>query len=141
MSPPTPDIRIPADLLPHDGRFGSGPSKVRPDAIAALVETEREYLGTSHRQAPVRFMVASLRNGIAELLSLPDGYQVARGNGGTTAFWDAATFHLIDRRSHHVAFGEFSSKFAAATRAAPHLDDPDVITAEPGTAADPVADD
>lgn len=140
MSAPTPDITIPADLLPNDGRFGSGPSKVRTDAVEALVKTERSYLGTSHRQAPVRFMVASLRNGIAELLSLPDGYEVALGNGGTTAFWDAATFQLIDRRSQHVTFGEFSSKFATATRAAPHLDEPAIIAADPGSAADPVAD-
>lgn len=138
MSAPTPDITIPADLLPNDGRFGSGPSKVRPEAVEALLKTEKTYMGTSHRQAPVRFMVASLRNGIAELLSLPDGYEVILGNGGTTAFWDAATFQLVERRSQHVTFGEFSSKFAAATRAAPHLDDPDIVAADFGTAADPV---
>jgi phosphoserine aminotransferase len=133
MSGATPAITIPADLLPKDGRFGSGPSKVRPEALAALADTGRSYLGTSHRQPIARFMVAALRNGIAELLSLPDGYEVALGNGGTTAFWDAASFGLIDQRSQHLSFGEFSSKFAAVTRAAPHLDDPDVIESAPGT--------
>jgi phosphoserine aminotransferase len=133
MSPPTPEITIPDDLRPADGRFGSGPSKVRAEALEALAGTGATYLGTSHRQAPVRFMVAALRNGIAELLSLPDGYEVALGNGGTTMFWDAAAFGLIDQRSQHLSFGEFSSKFAACTLAAPHLDDPDVIESPPGT--------
>jgi phosphoserine aminotransferase len=133
MSPPTPEITIPADLLPADGRFCSGPSKVRPEAVVALADSGRSYLGTSHRQATVRFMVAALRNGIAELLSLPDGYEVALGNGGTTAFWDAATFGLIEQRSQHLSFGEFSSKFASCALAAPHLDDPDVIESPPGT--------
>src|SRR5215471_15786239 len=133
MTGETPAITIPDDLLPADGRFGSGPSKIRPEAVEALAGTGREYLGTSHRQTAVRFMVASLRNGIAELLSLPDGYEVALGNGGTTSFWDAASFGLIDRRSQHLSFGEFSSKFATVTRAAPHLDDPDLIESVPGT--------
>src|SRR5215471_4585046 len=133
MTGETPAITIPDDLLPADGRFGSGPSKIRPEAVAALAATGREYLGTSHRQTAARFMVASLRNGIAELLSLPDGYEVALGNGGTTSFWDAASFGLIDRRSQHLSFGEFSSKFATVTRAAPHLDDPDLIESVPGT--------
>jgi len=133
MTPPTPEITIPDDLLPADGRFCSGPSKVRPEALVALADSGHSYLGTSHRQATVRFMVAALRNGIAELLSLPDGYEVALGNGGTTAFWDAATFGLIEQRSQHLTFGEFSSKFAACALAAPHLDDPDVIEAPPGT--------
>jgi phosphoserine aminotransferase len=133
VSAPTEAITIPDDLLPADGRFGSGPSKVRPEALAALADTGRSFLGTSHRQATVRFVVAALRNGIAELLSLPDGYEVALGNGGTTAFWDAATFGLIDRRSQHLVFGEFSSKFASCTTAAPHLDGPDVIESQPGT--------
>ncbi len=133
VSAPTEAISIPDDLLPADGRFGSGPSKVRPQALDALADTGRSYLGTSHRQATVRFMVASLRNGIAELLSLPDGYEVALGNGGTTAFWDAATFGLIDQRSQHLSFGEFSSKFATCVTAAPHLDDPEVIESAPGT--------
>jgi phosphoserine aminotransferase len=133
VSGPTEAITIPDDMLPADGRFGSGPSKVRPEALAALADTGRSYLGTSHRQATVRFMVAALRNGLAELLSLPDGYEVALGNGGTTAFWDAATFGLIDRRSQHLSFGEFSSKFAACAAAAPHLDPPEVIESAAGT--------
>ena len=129
----TPDIAIPDDLLPADGRFGCGPSKVRPDAVEMLAGSASHYLGTSHRQAPVRFKVGELRNGIAELFSLPDGYEVLLGNGGTTTFWDAATFCLIDRRSQHLSFGEFSSKFAKAAAAAPHLDEPQVISSEPGT--------
>ena len=136
MSAPTEAISIPDDLLPADGRFCSGPSKVRPEALTALADTGRSYLGTSHRQATVRFMVASLRNGLAELLSLPDGYEIALGNGGTTAFWDAATFGLIERRSQHLSFGEFSSKFATCAQAAPHLDDPEVIESPPGTVPD-----
>src|SRR4029453_14891827 len=108
-----PDMSIPVELLPGDGRFGSGPSKVRPEAVKALAGTGTTYLGNSHRQGTVRVMVGALRHGIAELLSLPDGYEVALGNGGTTAFWDAATFGLIDERSQHQSFGEFSSKFAA----------------------------
>ncbi len=138
MSAPLPDIAIPVELLPADGRFGCGPSKVRPEAVAALAAASKDYLGTSHRQATVRFTVSALRNGLAELLSLPDGYEVLLGNGGTTTFWDAATFGLIEHRSQHVTFGEFSSKFAAAA-AAPFLDDPDVIEAAPGTRADPKA--
>jgi phosphoserine aminotransferase len=136
VSAPTEAISIPDDLLPADGRFCSGPSKVRPEALTALADTGRSYLGTSHRQATVRFMVASLRNGLAELLSLPDGYEIALGNGGTTAFWDAATFGLIDRRSQHLSFGEFSSKFATCAQAAPHLDDPEIIESAPGTVPD-----
>src|SRR3954451_1532800 len=112
MAAPLPDIAIPDDLKPSDGRFGCGPSKVRPEAVAALAAEAGEYLGTSHRQAPVRFMVSRLRNGLAELFSLPDGYEVLLGNGGTTSFWDAATFSLIESRSQHLVFGEFSSKFA-----------------------------
>jgi phosphoserine aminotransferase len=128
----TPDIIIPDELLPHDGRFGCGPSRVRPDAIDMLMGSAAHFLGTSHRQAPVRFKVSEVRNGISELLSLPDGYEVLLGNGGTTAFWDIATFGLIDARSQHLSFGEFSSKFATAAAAAPHLGEPQVITAEPG---------
>jgi phosphoserine aminotransferase len=139
MSESTPDIRIPVDLLPHDGRFGSGPSKVRPEDVDALAATDTTYLGTSHRQATVRFMVAALRNGIAELLSLPDGYEVTLGNGGTTAFWDAATFGLIEQRSQHLSYGEFSSKFAACAAAAPHLGDPEIIESRPGTVPTPKA--
>ena len=128
----TPDIAIPDDLLPHDGRFGCGPSRVRPEAIEMLAGSAGHFMGTSHRQATVRFKVSELRNGLAELFSLPDGYEVLLGNGGTTAFWDAATFGLIEERSQHLSFGEFSSKFAKAAAAAPHLGDPQVISADPG---------
>jgi phosphoserine aminotransferase len=131
----TPSITIPADLLPADGRFGCGPSKVRPEAIAALVEDAPTYLGTSHRQAPVKFMVSRLRNAVAELFALPDGYEVILGNGGTTVFWDAAIFGLIEEKSQHLTFGEFSSKFAECATRAPFLSDPTIITADPGTAA------
>src|SRR5918996_3282246 len=137
MSPAPAEMTIPADLLPGDGRFGSGPSKVRPADVEALAATGTRYLGTSHRQATVRFMVAAMRNGVSELLSLPDGYEVALGNGGTTAFWDAAPFGLIDQRSQHLSFGEFSAKFAACTAAAPHLGDPEIIESAPGTLPDP----
>ena len=128
-----PDIRIPTDLLPADGRFGSGPSKVRPEAVAALAAASSTWMGTSHRQAPVKQVVASVRRGLAALLRLPDGYEVVLGNGGTTVFWDAATFGLVEARSQHLAFGEFSAKFAAAVAATPHLKDPQVIESPPGT--------
>jgi phosphoserine aminotransferase len=134
-----PDIVIPAELLPGDGRFGSGPSKVRPEAVEALAAAGRTFLGTSHRQPAVRFKVAELRNGLAELFSLPDGYEVLLGNGGTTAFWDAACFNLIERRSQHLSFGEFSAKFAAAVAAAPFLAAPEIIASEPGTHPVPVS--
>ncbi|MCB0970569.1 MAG: phosphoserine transaminase, partial [Acidimicrobiales bacterium] len=98
----TPAITIPADLLPADGRFGCGPSKVRPEAVAALAAEAPDYLGTSHRQGPVKFMVSRLRNAVAELFALPDGYEVILGNGGTTVFWDAAAFGLVERRSQHL---------------------------------------
>ena len=133
-----PDITIPAHLLPGDGRFGSGPSKVRPRAVEALAASAGRYLGTSHRQKTVKSVVGSLRQGLAHLFSLPDGYEVVLGNGGTTSFWDAATFGLIDRKSQHLSFGEFSSKFAAAAASAPHLDDPEVIASEVGTHPLPV---
>jgi phosphoserine aminotransferase len=129
----TPDIIIPANLRPTDGRFGSGPSKVRPEAVEALAAAAGGYLGTSHRQKTVKAVVGSLREGLRQLFSLPDGYEVALGNGGTTCFWDAATFGLIDRKSQHLSFGEFSSKFAAAATEAPHLDDPEIIASEAGT--------
>jgi phosphoserine aminotransferase len=102
-----PDIVIPRDLLPADGRFGCGPSKVRPEALTALAATGRTYLGTSHRQAGVRSVVHRVREGLSTLFSLPDGYEVLLGNGGTTAFWDAAAFGLVERRSQHTVFGEF----------------------------------
>ena len=133
MSETTPDIRIPTDLMPADGRFGCGPSKVRPEAVEALADPSRTVLGTSHRQAPVRSLVRSVRDGLTELLSLPDGYEVVLGNGGSTVFWDLATFGLVEERSQHLVHGEFSSKFAAAVAAAPHLGDPEVIEAAPGT--------
>lgn len=129
----TPDIAIPPGLLPADGRFCSGPGKVRTEAIEALAKEGRTYLGTSHRQAPVQFMVSRLRNGLAEMFALPDGYEIILGNGGTTAFWDALTFNMIDERSEHLSFGEFSAKFAAAAAGAPFLDDPIVVSSDPGT--------
>jgi phosphoserine aminotransferase len=130
---------IPSGLLPTDGRFGSGPSKVRPEPLALLAARGPSYLGTSHRQAPVRNVVARVRAGLADLFGLPDGYEVALGNGGTTAFWDAAAFCLVDQKSQHLSFGEFSSKFAECTRAAPFLAEPEVIASEPGTHPLPVA--
>jgi phosphoserine aminotransferase len=138
----TPQITIPDALLPHDGRFGSGPSKVRPTSVEALAARATDYLGTSHRQLPVRMMVAEMRNGIAELLRAPDGYEIICGNGGSTGFWDCAVFGLIDQRSHHLSFGEFGSKFAKAVAAAPHLAEPSVAESEPGThpPLEPVAD-
>ncbi len=132
-NPSPPDIQIPADLLPADGRFGSGPSKVPLVAVRALQEVGATLLGTSHRQTPVKSLVGRLRAGIADLWTLPDGYEVVLGLGGATAFWDAATFGLILRRSQHLSFGEFSSKFAQAAAAAPHLTAPDVIESPAGT--------
>jgi phosphoserine aminotransferase len=127
-----PDVRIPAHLLPNDGRFGSGPSKVRPEQVAGLLDVVGTYLGTSHRQPTVRGVVGRVRRGLHDLLGLPEDYEVLLGNGGTTCFWDAATFGLIEERSQHLCFGEFSSKFAAAAAAAPHLAEPQVIESEPG---------
>ncbi len=132
-------IAIPAGLRPVDGRFGSGPSKVRPEQIAALAGSGATYLGTSHRQAPVRSLVQRVREGLTELFALPDGYQVVLGNGGTTAFWEVAAFGLVRERSSHVAFGEFSSKFAQVTRAAPWLAEPVVIESPPGSHPQPRA--
>ena len=132
-------LAIPEELLPRDGRFGCGPSKVRPEALARLAREGTAVMGTSHRQRPVKSLVAEIRAGISELLSAPDGYEVALGNGGATAFWDAAAFGLAQSRALHLTFGEFSQKFAAATAAAPFLDDPVTIAAEPGDAPDPTA--
>ncbi|HVY77267.1 MAG TPA: phosphoserine transaminase [Solirubrobacterales bacterium] len=131
--------QIPADLKPADGRFGCGPSKVRPEALEKLAQ-QSQLMGTSHRQAPVRDLVARVRAGLAELFSLPDGYEIALGNGGTTAFWDAACAWLVRERALHLAYGEFSSKFAKATAGAPFLAEPIVVEAEPGEAPAPVAD-
>jgi phosphoserine aminotransferase len=133
-------IEIPRDLLPADGRFGCGPSKVRPEQIAALAGPGAALLGTSHRQAPVRALVQRVRDGFAELFSLPDDYLVVLGNGGTTAFWEVAAFGLIRQRAQHLEFGEFSSKFAAVTTAAPWLDEPTVIHAAPGSHPEPSAE-
>jgi phosphoserine aminotransferase len=129
----TPTIVIPAALKPGDGRFGSGPSKVRPDALAALTATGSSYLGTSHRQRTVKDVVRRVREGLATLFDLPAGYEVVLGNGGTTAFWDIAVLNLIRERSQHLVFGEFSSKFADAAKAAPFLADPSIVRSDPGT--------
>jgi phosphoserine aminotransferase len=133
-------IEIPAGLRPADGRFGSGPSKVRPEQLAALASSGPAYLGTSHRQAPVRSLVQRIREGLAELFTLPEGYQVVLGNGGTTAFWDVATFGLVRERSSHLKFGEFSSRFAEVTSAAPWLAEPTVIESPPGSHPQPRAE-
>lgn len=130
---------IPTSIKPADGRFGCGPSKVRPEALAALAE-RASLMGTSHRQAPVRDLVAGVRSGLAELFSLPGGYEVVLGNGGTTAFWESATAWLVRSRSLHLTYGEFSQKFATATAAAPFLADPIVVEADPGDAPEPTAD-
>ena len=132
------ELRLPAALVPRDGRFGSGPSKVRPEALAALAATGTSYLGTSHRREGVRSVVRRIREGLAELFELPAGYEVLMGNGGSTTFWDALAFGMIEARSAHVVIGEFSSKFAAVTRAAPFLADPVVTEYAPGTTG-PVA--
>lgn len=133
-------IQIPTDLLPADGRFGAGPSKVRPAALSALAATGSRFLGTSHRQAGVRDVVGRIRTGLGDLFDLPDGYQVVLGNGGSTAFWDVATFCLIAERSQHLSFGEFSAKFGTAAAAAPFLGDPTIVRAAPGTRPDPYAE-
>jgi phosphoserine aminotransferase len=130
---------IPAELRPADGRFGCGPSKVRPQALARLAGEGAALMGTSHRQKPVRALVGEIRAGLAELFSLPEGYEVALGNGGTTAFWDAASFALVERRALHLAYGEFSQKFATVTAQAPFLEDPVVVAAQPGDAPDTAA--
>ncbi|MEI5675436.1 MULTISPECIES: phosphoserine transaminase [unclassified Nocardioides] len=131
------DLQIPADLLPADGRFGAGPSKIQTSHLDALAATGSSLMGTSHRQAPVKNTVGRVREGLAQLFSLPEGYEVVLGNGGATAFWDIATFGLIEKKSQHLSFGEFSSKFAKAAADAPWLDAPTVIKSEPGSA--PVA--
>ena len=133
-------LTLPAELLPKDGRFGSGPSKVRPEQVEYLASLGTTVLGTSHRQAPVKNLVSAVREGISELFSLPDGYEVVLGNGGSTAFWDIAAFGLVRERAQHLSFGEFSSKFASVTSKAPFLGDSTVIKAEPGSLAAPVAE-
>jgi phosphoserine aminotransferase len=124
---------IPAQLKPKDGRFGSGPAKIRPEQLAALADSGATYLGTSHRQAPVRSLVQRIRGGLAELFGLPDGYVVVLGNGGTSAFWDMATSGLIRAHSQHLSFGEFSARFAAIAARAPWLSEPTVVQSAPGT--------
>ncbi|MGC2655127.1 MAG: phosphoserine transaminase [Mycobacterium sp.] len=133
-------LTIPEDIKPRDGRFGSGPSKVRPEQLQALATSSAGLFGTSHRQAPVKNLVGRVRKGLAEYFSLPDGYEVILGNGGATAFWDAAAFGLIDKRSLHLAYGEFSTKFSSAVAKNPFIGDPIVIKAEPGSAPEPQSD-
>lgn len=135
MTPAT-QTQIPTDLKPADGRFGCGPSKVRPEALARLAEAN-DVMGTSHRQRAVKDVVARVRSGLSELFSLPEGYEVALGNGGTTAFWDAAAACLIRERSLHLTYGEFSAKFAKVAAGAPHLAEPVVVSTDPGDAPDP----
>ncbi|SEB98626.1 phosphoserine aminotransferase apoenzyme [Paramicrobacterium humi] len=133
-----PEIVIPPALLPADGRFGCGPSKIRPEQIEKLAAAGLDLLGTSHRKSPVKNLVGSVREGVGELFSIPEGYEVLLGNGGSTAFWDAAAFGLIEKRAQNLVFGEFGGKFAKAA-AAPWLEAPDVRSAEPGSRAEPEA--
>jgi phosphoserine aminotransferase len=134
------DIKIPDNLKPRDGRFGCGPSKIRPEALSSLAASGASILGTSHRQKAVKNVVGRVRTGLSSLFNLPDGYEVVLGNGGSTAFWDIATFGLIEKKSQHLSFGEFSSKFASAAKEAPFLDEPTVIKSEPGSHPLPVAE-
>ena len=136
----TTSLQIPATLKPRDGRFGCGPSKVRSEQLQALSATAAALFGTSHRQAPVKNLVGLVRSGLAELFSLPDGYEVILGNGGATAFWDAAAFGLIDKRSLHLTYGEFSSKFASCVAKNPFVGDPVIIKADAGSAPEPQSD-
>ncbi|MDN5794362.1 MAG: phosphoserine transaminase [Intrasporangium sp.] len=136
----TPAVTIPQDLRPSDGRFGSGPSKVRPEQVDYLASIARTVLGTSHRQAPVKNLVGTVREGLAALFGLPAGYEVVLGNGGSTAFWDIAAFGLVRERAQHLAFGEFSSKFAKVTSKAPFLGESTIIESAPGTLAEPKAE-
>jgi phosphoserine aminotransferase len=138
--PVTTTPQIPDDLKPADGRFGCGPSKVRPEQLTRLADEGAAIMGTSHRQKPVKAVVGRIRAGLGELFSLPDGYEVALGNGGATAFWDAATCGLVRRRALHLTYGEFSQKFAKATAGAPFLEEPIVVSAEPGDAPAPASD-
>lgn len=133
-------LKLPAELLPSDGRFGCGPSKVRPEQLARLASDGAAVMGTSHRQKPVKSLVGRVRDGLGQLFSLPEGYEVVLGVGGTTAFWDAATFGLVREKSLHLTYGEFSQKFAKAAKSAPFLGDPIVVSAEPGDAPEPVSD-
>ena len=130
-------ISLPPELVPGDGRFGSGPSAIRPAAVARLAGLGTGYLGTSHRREPVKGVVRAVRRGLSELLDLPDGYEIALGNGGATLFWDLATFSLIEERSRHYVCGAFSQRFADAAAAAPHLAEPDIVASPPGSRPDP----
>ncbi len=132
-------VQIPPDRKPADGRFGCGPSKVRSEAVEQLQRQAASYLGTSHRQSGVRSVVGRVRKDLRQLFQLPDGYEVLLGNGGSTCFWDCATFGLIERKSQHLSFGEFSAKFAATAKAAPHLGEPEIITSPPGTHPEAIA--
>src|SRR5947209_1653175 len=134
------ELRIPTELKPSDGRFGSGPSRIRAEQLEHLAGAGASLMGTSHRQKPVKSVVAAIRSGLRDLFSLPEDYEVALGNGGTTAFWDAATCGLVRRQALHLVYGEFTSKFAACTRAAPFLADPVVIEAPPGDAPEAAVD-
>lgn len=131
--------QIPSELLPSDGRFGAGPSKVRPESVDMIVAHSKDILGTSHRQKPVKDLVGAVQRNLAELLGLPDDYRIVLGNGGATAFWDAATFSLVEQRALHLVYGEFGRKFADATLAAPFLEESVIIEAEVGSAPEPVA--
>jgi phosphoserine aminotransferase len=133
-------LTLPDDIKPSDGRFGSGPSKVRPEQLQALSTSAAAIFGTSHRQAPVKDLVGRVRNGLRDYFSVPDGYEVVLGNGGATAFWDAAAFGLIDKRSLHLSYGEFSSKFASAVSKNPFVGEPIIIKADPGSAPEPQSD-
>lgn len=133
-------LTIPDSIKPGDGRFGSGPSKVRPEQLQALTTSAAGLFGTSHRQAPVKDLVGRVRTGLRDFFSVPDGYEVILGNGGATAFWDAAAFGLIDKRSLHLSYGEFSSKFASAVTKNPFVGEPIVVKSEPGSAPEPQSD-
>ncbi|MDR7301482.1 phosphoserine transaminase [Haloactinomyces albus] len=133
-------LQLPTDLVPSDGRFGCGPSKVRTEQLARLADEGAGLMGTSHRQKPVKSLVGRVREGLRQLFSLPEDYEVVLGVGGTTAFWDAATFGLVRERALHLTYGEFTQKFAKATQDAPFLKDSMVVSAEPGSAPEPVSD-
>lgn len=133
-------LSIPADLLPEDGRFGAGPSKTRLAQLEALVAADHTILGTSHRQAPVKNLVGSIRSGLTDFFQAPEGYEVVLGVGGSTAFWDVASFGLVERKAQHLSFGEFGSKFAASTNKAPFLESSSIISSEPGSCPTPVAE-
>ncbi len=135
------DVQIPDSLKPADGRFGAGPSKIQTSHLDALAATGDQLLGTSHRQAPVKNTVGRVRDGLATLFNLPEGYEIVLGNGGATAFWDIAAFGLVRSKSQHLTFGEFSSKFATSVKKAPWLADPSVVSSDPGSRPDPVAED